>query len=77
MITVVNYGIGNIGSMLNMLKHLGLRGEVQSDPKIINNAKKIILPGVGSFDAAMTQINSVPNLRKTLEYKVIKERFLY
>ncbi len=74
MITVVNYGIGNIGSMLNMLKHLGLRGEVQSDPKIINNAKKIILPGVGSFDAAMTQINSVPNLRKTLEYKVIKEK---
>jgi imidazole glycerol-phosphate synthase subunit HisH len=58
MITIVNYGLGNLGSIENMLKKIGV-----SDVKISQNfedilsADKLILPGVGSFDAGMQKIN--------------------
>ncbi len=58
MITILNYGLGNLGSIENMLKKIGV-----SDVRISNNtedilsADKLILPGVGAFDAGMQKIN--------------------
>ncbi len=74
MITIVNYGIGNIGSMLSMLKRIGVVAKAESDPDVIIQAKKIILPGVGSFDAAMKRINDVTGLRDVLNQKALIER---
>lgn len=74
MITIIDYGIGNVGSMLNMFKHIGVEAIIESNPIIIRKAKKLVLPGVGSFDAAMNNINSIAGLRDVLDYKALAER---
>lgn len=56
MITVVDYGAGNIGSVLNMIKHVGGTAKVAREAEGVLAAKKILLPGVGSFDNAMTRL---------------------
>lgn len=56
MIVIVDYGMGNLGSIANMLKMVGSSCIVASDPTTIAKADKLILPGVGAFDAAMQRI---------------------
>ena len=73
MITIVDYGLGNLGSIKNMLEYIGVTAEIQSDIKLIKKAKKIILPGVGRFDAAMLRINQ-SGLREVLDYKALNEQ---
>ncbi len=59
MIAIIDYGVGNVGSIQNMLKRVGhLENIITSDAKEINDADKIILPGVGAFDAGMKKINA-------------------
>lgn len=53
MILVVDYGIGNIPSVLNMLKRVGANAIATSKPDDILAAEKLILPGVGAFDTGM------------------------
>lgn len=59
MITIIDYNMGNIGSIANMLKKLRVESVITSDKRIIQNAKKIILPGVGSFDKALDNIKKL------------------
>ncbi|MBL8344042.1 MAG: imidazole glycerol phosphate synthase subunit HisH [Rubrivivax sp.] len=73
MITIVDYGMGNLGSVLNMLKRVGAAAEVTGDPASIARARKILLPGVGAFDSAMRRINE-SGLREVLDAKVLEER---
>jgi glutamine amidotransferase len=73
MITIVDYGMGNLGSMLNMLKRIGVKACITSELKSISTAEKIVLPGVGSFDAAMKRINNAPGLRDVLDQKALHE----
>lgn len=56
MINIVNYGLGNLGSIKNMLHRLGVESRIAEDPSEIENASKIILPGVGAFDAGMNNL---------------------
>ncbi len=58
MITVVDYGVGNIGAIINMADYLGIDAEASSDPDKIRNASKLILPGVGAFDKAMLTLQN-------------------
>lgn len=74
MITIVDYGMGNLGSMLNMFKRIGVKAHIETDPETIRQAEKLVLPGVGSFDAAMQCINNTPGLREVLEQKAMSER---
>jgi glutamine amidotransferase len=74
MITIVNYGMGNLGSMLNMFKRIGVEARIESEPSIIRKAEKLVLPGVGAFDAAMNRINSTEGLREVLDHKALVER---
>lgn len=71
MITIVDFDIGNLGSIRNMLKKIGVQSVITSDPAEIEQATKLILPGVGAFDAGMRNLNAsglVPLLnRKVLE----------
>jgi len=56
MIVILEYGIGNIKSIGNMLNKIGVENKISSDIEIINNADKYILPGVGSFDVGMKNL---------------------
>lgn len=73
MITIVDYGMGNLGSIQNMLKRLGAKALITSDIKAIGDAEKLILPGVGAFDTAMTRVNN-SGLREILDRKALTER---
>ena len=70
MITIVDYGMGNLGSVQNMFKYIGVKTQIESDPDKIKNASKILLPGVGSFDAAMRKIKE-NNLIEVLNEKAM------
>jgi glutamine amidotransferase len=72
-VTIIDYGVGNLGSIQNMLKKLGMQSEIASDASTIEGAKKIILPGVGAFDAGMKQLNQ-SGLRTSLDAAVLKRR---
>lgn len=72
MITVVDYGIGNLGSIKNMFKRIGVPAIVTSDLDRISAAAKLLLPGVGAFDNAMGRINST-ELRSILDRKAQEE----
>lgn len=51
-ITIVDYGVGNIASVQNMLKKAGHTAELTGDADVVAQASKVILPGVGAFDRA-------------------------
>lgn len=55
---IVNYGTGNIGSIVNILNKVGASPTVINDPRELVKSDRIILPGVGSFDNAMSIINT-------------------
>ncbi len=56
MICIVDYGIGNLGSIANMLKRVGAAATISSDEAVIRAADRLILPGVGAFDAGMRNL---------------------
>lgn len=56
MVAIIDYGLGNLGSIANMLKAIGEKTIVTSDAEKIHNAERLILPGVGAFDAGMEQL---------------------
>lgn len=57
MIVVVDYGVGNLGSIINMLKKVGVKAVVSSEPDMLQQAEKLILPGIGAFDVGMNKLN--------------------
>ncbi len=63
MITIVDYGIGNLRSVLHKLGRLGIDAEVASSLEVIENADKIILPGIVSFAKGMTNLEEVGLVR--------------
>ena len=65
--------MGNIASIENMLKKFGAEAIVTSDPSIIEEAEKIILPGVGSFDYGMNNLNKL-GITEVLKTKVLEEK---
>jgi glutamine amidotransferase len=74
MITILDYGLGNIGSLNNMLKRLNQNVIITSKPEHILNSKKLIIPGVGSFDKAISNINNVIGLREALNVKALNDK---
>lgn len=56
MITVVDYGRGNLFSIEQALRHLGCTPVISSDPDVIRGSEKVILPGVGAFGDAMRSL---------------------
>lgn len=65
MISVINYGLGNLQSLSNALTYLGHEHIVTYDLKIIENSEIIILPGVGNFGYAMNEL-----IKKKLNEKI-------
>ena len=68
MIVIVDYGIGNLASVLNMFKKIGAKDvTVSGNEEVISKATKLLLPGVGAFDAGMNNLENsglIPLLNK-------------
>lgn len=58
-VVIIDYGLGNLGSISNMLKKIGAEAKISSKEADIFNAKKLVLPGVGSFDSAIKNIRDL------------------
>ncbi len=72
MIAIIDYDIGNLGAVANMLSRIGSGCVITNDPAIVAEASGIILPGNGSFDACMRNFNGC-GLRDIVERRVLDE----
>ncbi len=61
-VVVINYGIGNVGSIANMFKKIGYNATITNEMEALQAATHLILPGVGSFDHGMKALNETINL---------------
>lgn len=73
MVTLVSYGLGNVQAFVNIYRSQNVHVEVAETPEALSRAERIILPGVGAFDWAMTRLNA-SGLRDTLETRVVAHR---
>jgi glutamine amidotransferase len=70
-IALVDYGAGNLHSVHNALKAAGAtRIAVTADPNVVRGARRIVLPGVGSFGACARGLRAVPGMVEALEKRV-------
>jgi len=58
-IAVIDYGRGNLGSVENALERLGMRAVVTQDPRVVEDARALVLPGDGAFHDAMSNLQSL------------------
>lgn len=72
-IVIVDYGMGNPGSIKSMLRHIGFSSVITSSPEVIGHADKIVLPGVGAFDSAMRNIREL-GLLQSLNHRVLTDK---
>ncbi len=73
MIVIVNYGLGNSGSILNMLRKIGCQEAViSSDPRDVMSATGLILPGVGHFDQGMRNLSAL-GMIEPLKKRVVRD----
>jgi len=56
-LVVVETGTANVGSVVNICRRLGGEPVASHDPEVVGNADRLLLPGVGSFDAGMTSLH--------------------
>lgn len=73
MITIVDYGVGNINAFINVFKRGNIPTKVAKTAADLQDAKKIILPGVGAFDHAMHQLNN-SGMRERLDETVLHKK---
>ncbi len=69
-VTIVDYGLGNLGSVANMLRRLCRTPEITGDPARIARARALILPGVGHFDRGTRELDRL-GLRAALDEQVL------
>jgi glutamine amidotransferase len=72
-VAIVDYGMGNVGSILNMLRKLRVPAELTRDPARLEQAEKLIVPGVGAFDHGITKLRQL-DLFDRLTGLVIEQR---
>jgi len=73
MIVIIDYGMGNLRSVLKVFTRLGISAIISSDPNKIQSAEKLILPGVGYFRNGMEKLIEM-DLIKILERKVLIDK---
>lgn len=73
MITIIDYGLGNIKAFAYLYKSLNIETKIAHSADDIKGSTKIILPGVGAFDYAMSQLNA-SGMRDEIENQVIKNK---
>ena len=73
MLIIIDYGIGNLSSIRNMLKYIGIDSIISNKTEDIETADKLILPGVGNFDYGMEQLHK-SGLVNSLNEKVLNNK---
>ena len=73
MIAIIDYGLGNIQSFVNIYKKLNIPVKVSDNAEQLKSANKLILPGVGSFDWAMYRLEN-SGMRSALQHLVIENK---
>jgi imidazole glycerol-phosphate synthase subunit HisH len=73
MITIVNYGVGNIRAFLNVYRRLNIEATIATTAGELRRATRVILPGVGSFDHAMAQLTE-SGMREALDDLALRQR---
>jgi glutamine amidotransferase len=73
MITIIDYGVGNINAFVNVYKRVNVPVKIAKSKDDLIDAKKLILPGVGHFDHAMAQLNN-SGMRDTLDELVLNQK---
>jgi imidazole glycerol-phosphate synthase subunit HisH len=73
MIVIIDYGMGNLGSIQNIVKKAGYQSKISNKMEDISNAEKLILPGVGNFKEAMINLANL-NLIPILNKKVLQDK---
>jgi glutamine amidotransferase len=73
MITIINYGVGNIFAFQNVYKRLDIPTKIAKSSQDLIDAEKLVLPGVGSFDYAMNQLNK-SGMREKLDELVLLKK---
>ena len=73
MIGIIDYGSGNIQAIATIYKNLNIEHQVLNKPKDLKKADKLILPGVGAFDATMQQLID-SGLKEELNKLVLEEK---
>ncbi len=73
MITIIDYGLGNISAFQNVYKRLDIPTKIAKSVEDLQDVEKIILPGVGAFDYAMSQLNN-SGMRERLDELVQKQK---
>ena len=73
MVAIINYGVGNLTSVLNMFRRIGADAVITADFEEIKKADKILLPGVGHFDSCIKKYNE-SGLRNLVEEKAFIEK---
>jgi len=75
MITIIDFGLSNLASVQNMLHRCDVLSKISSNPDEIAKADKLILPGVGSYDYAIRNIDDL-GLREAIHVAVNKGNYL-
>lgn len=75
-IVIIDYGIGNIRSVMRGIEICGYNPKLTSDPKVIKNASKVILPGVGAFENGMKGLRNKELIRPIKEFILSGKYFL-
>ena len=70
-IAIIDYGSGNLRSVQKALEEVGFAAEITKDKSLIRGAKGVILPGVGSFDSAITELRSL-GLESAIEESIAR-----
>lgn len=70
MVAIVNYGLGNLRSILNMHKRLGIDAVITDEPAAIRSADRLIIPGVGHFSKGMQNLQA-SGLKDLLDEEVL------
>lgn len=73
MISIVDCGMGNLGSVINMLKHIGAESKVVSTAEELATAEKIILPGVGHWNHGASKL-AESGLKQALDKRVLEDK---
>lgn len=73
MITIIDYGVGNISAFQNVYKRLDISTRIAKSVEDLQEVEKLILPGVGAFDYAMSQLNN-SGMRERLDELVLKQK---
>ncbi len=73
MLAIINYGLGNLTSIRNMCRRIGVDAEITADPAVIGSADRLILPGVGHFRKGMENLHG-SGLKLLLDRLVLEEK---